>query len=260
MTQIKAKGTMKNSKAALVIATLVMVSLALHVSAAKPKKLFDCTGKIQKAVEKYNKKKYLDCQDILTEVLTQCPGHSAYDTALYYKAKSLLATKKYDEAKTEFDRLASTYPNSPFYEEAYFRLGQCMFLESSSPDLDQATTKDAQGRLKDFCESFSKSGYADSAHDLIARAEDKLAEKEFLNARFYEKIDQFEAAVVYHKMMIQEFPQSKLVPQAMLAMAEDLIKANRMGEAAAVIDDLAGRTNDDAVLKKARSLKSKLSK
>ena len=251
---------MKNSKAAFVIASFVIVALAMHVSAAKPKKLFDCTGKIQKAIGKFNKKKYLDCQDILTEVLTQCPGHSAYDTALYFKAKSLLATKKHDEAKTEFDRLASTYPNSPYYEEAYFRLGQCMFLESNSPDLDQTTTKDAQGRLKDFCESFSKSAYVDSAHVLIDRAQDKLAEKEFLNARFYEKIEQFEAAVVYHKMMIREFPQSKLVPQAMLSMAEDLIKANRMGEAAAVIDELSARTNDETVLKKARSLKSKLSK
>ena len=251
---------MKNSKTVLIIASFVMVTMALHASAAKPKKLFDCTGKIQKAIEKYNKKRYLDCQDILTEVLTQCPGHSAYDTALYFQAKSMLATKKYDEAKTEFDRLASTYPNSPFYEEAFFRIGQCMFLESNAPDLDQATTKDAQGRLKDFCESFSKSLYADSARALIAQTEDKLAEKEFLAAQFYEKIDQFEAAVVYHKLMIQEFPQSKLVPEAMLAMAEDLIKSNRMGEAAAVLDDLSSRSNDDAVLKKARSLKSKLPK
>jgi outer membrane protein assembly factor BamD len=260
MTQIKAEGTMKNSKTALVIASLVIVAMTMHVSAAKPKKLFDCTGKIQKAIEKYNKKKYLDCQDILTEVLTQCPGHSAYDTALYYQAKSMLATKKYEEAKTEFDRLASTYPNSPFYEEAFFRIGQCMSLESNAPDLDQATTKDAQGRLKDFCESFSKSVYVDSARILIARTEDKLAEKELLNARFYEKIDQFDAAVVYYKLMIQEFPQSKLVPDAMLAMAEDLIKANRMGEAAVVLDDVSSRSNDDAVLKKARSMKSKLSK
>jgi len=251
---------MKYSKTISIIASVAIVAMTMQVSAARTKKLYDCSGKIQKAIEKYNKKKYLDCQDILTEVLTQCPGHSAYDTALYYQAKSMLATKKYDEAKTEFDRLASTYPNSPFYEEAFFRIGQCMFLESNAPDLDQATTKDAQGRLKDFCESFSKSLYADSARAVIALTEEKLAEKEFLNARFYEKIDQFEAAVVYYKMVIQGFPQSKLVPEAMLAMAEDLIKSNRMGEAATTLDDLTSRTNDDAVLKKARSLKSKLSK
>jgi outer membrane assembly lipoprotein YfiO len=251
---------MKNPITALVTASFVLFAMAPQASFAKPKKLYDCAGKIQKAIEKYNKKKYLDCQDILADVLTQCPGYSAYDTAMYFQAKSMLATKKYDEAKSSFDRLATTYPNSPFYEEAFYRIGQCMFLQSNAPDLDQTTTKEAQGRIKDFCESFSKSGYVDSARALLDQADDMLAKKEFMNAQFYEKIDQYDAAVVYHKMLIQEFPKSKLVPQAMLAMAEDLVKANRQGEAAAVLDDLAGRSNDDAVLKKVAALKSKLSK
>jgi outer membrane assembly lipoprotein YfiO len=242
------------------IASLLLFAMVMQVSAAKQKKLFDCTGKIQKAIEKYNKKKYLDCQDILAEVLTQCPGHSAYDTALFYQGKSMLASKKYDEAKTEFDRLATTYPKSPFYEESFYRIGQCMFLASNPPDLDQTTTKDAQSRLKDFCEFFPQSGFTDSARALAAQTEDKLAEKEYLAARFYEKIEQYEAAVVYHKLLIQEFPQSKFVPEAMLAMAEDLIKSNRTGEAAAVLDELSSRTNDDAILKKVRALKSKVSK
>jgi outer membrane assembly lipoprotein YfiO len=250
---------MKNHKTALVFAMVAVFAVTLTASAAKQKKLYDCAGKIQKAIEKYNKKKYLDCQDILTEVLAQCPGYSAYDTAMYYQAKSMLMTKKYEEAKTAFDRLATTYPNSPFYEEVYYRIGQCMFLESSSPDLDQAVTRDAQGRLKDFCESFPKSSYGDSARALLGQSEDKLAEKEFMNARFYEKIEQYEAAVVYHRIVIQDFPKSKLVPQAMLAMAEDLVKANRLGEAAAVLDDLSGRSNDDAILKKVTALKSRIS-
>jgi outer membrane protein assembly factor BamD len=251
---------MKKSILLLVSVSLIMAACAIQASAAKPKKLYDCAGKIQKAIEKFNKKRYLDCQDILAEVLTQCPGYQAYDTALYYQGKSMLATKKYDEAKTEFDRLATTFPNSSFYEESYYRIGQCMFLETNAPDLDQATTKDAQSRLKDFCESYPKSPYQDSARGLLAQADDKLAQKELLNAQFYEKIEQHDAAVVYYRMLIQDFPQSKLVPQAMLDMAQQLILANRSGEAAAVLDDVASRTNDDAILKKAQSLRSKLSK
>jgi outer membrane protein assembly factor BamD len=240
------------------IASVAVFAMTFQASAAKQKKLYDCTGKIQKAIEKYNNKKYLDCQDILTEVLVQCPGHSAYDTAMYYQAKSMLATKKYEEAKTSFDRLATTYPNSPFYEETFYRIGQCMFFETTDPDLDQSTTKDAQGRLKDFCESFPKSLYADSARALLDSTDDKLAEKEFMSAQFYEKIDQYDAAVVYLRMVIQDFPKSKFVPKAMLAMAEDLIKANRTGEAAAVLDELSGRSNDDAILKKVSALRSKI--
>lgn len=247
-------------KGIIIVSAAVLIAAALNASAAKQKKLYDCKGKIQKAIEKYNKKRYLDCQDILTEVLAQCPGYSGSDTAMYYQAKSFLATKKNDEAKTAFDRLATTYPNCSFYEEACYRIGQCMFLASSDPDLDQATTRDAQGRLKEFRESFPKSVFGDSARVLLDKCDDKLAEKEFMNARFYERIDKYDAAVVYYKIVIQDFPKSKILPDAMLAMAEDLVKANRISEAAAVLDDLAGRTNDDAVLKKVQALKSKFSK
>jgi len=249
----------KNSIVIVMVSFLFVVSYSFSAT-PKAKKLFDCTGKIQKAIEKYNKKKYLDCQDLLTEVLAQCPGHSAYDTALYYQGKSMVATKKYDEAKTEFDRLVSTFPTSAFYEEALFRIGQCMFLSSNGPDMDQALTKDAQSRLKDFMELYSKSVFSDSANAILVLAEEKLAEKELNNAKFYEKIDQWEAAIVYYRLLMQDFPQSKYMPEAMVNTAEDLIKANRNSEALAILNDFASRTNDDVLLKKANALKAKIPK
>jgi hypothetical protein len=50
------------------------------------------------------------------------------------------------------------------------------------------------------------------------------------------------------------------VPQALLGTAEDLIKTNRNGEAAAVIDGLLKQTGDEAIIKKAQGLKAKLPK
>ncbi len=251
---------MKKNSIGILVLSIVFVVSSAFTATPKPKKLFDCTGKIQKAIDKYNKKKYLDCQDLLTEVLAQCPGHSAYDTALYYQGKSMLATKKFEEAKTEFDRLVTTFPTSAFYEEALFRIGQCMYLASYGPDLDQAQTKDAESRLKDFMELYSKGQYADSAAVILTLAEDKLAEKELNSAKFYEKIDQWEAAIVYYRLLMQDFPQSKFIPEAMVNTAEDLIKANRTSEAAAILNDIASRTNDDVLLKKANALKAKIPK
>jgi outer membrane assembly lipoprotein YfiO len=227
---------------------------------AKPKVLYDCNGKFKKAVEKYNKKKYYDVNNILVEVLAQCPGHNAYDSMLYYHAKSLLALKKYEEAKTEFDRIVQTYPNSALYEEAYFNLGYSMFLSSNSIELDQTTTKDAKSRLTDFTEMFPKSPYLDSARALILKTDEKFAEKEFQTARFYETIEEYESAIVYYKIVIDGFPQSWLVPQALLSTAEDLLKTNRNGEASTVLEDLLLRTKDEAIIKKAQTLKAKLPK
>jgi outer membrane protein assembly factor BamD len=237
---------------------LLMAAIAFSVS-AKPKKLYDCSGQLAKAVEKYNKKKYLDVTTILTDVLIQCPGHNAYDSMLYYQAKSLLALKKYAEAKTEFDRIVQTYPSSPFYEESYYLVGCAMFLSSPSLELDQASTKEAQSRLRDFVETFPKSPLADSARDYIAKADAKFAEKEFQSAKFYEQIEQYDAAIVYYKLLISEYPQSTFVPLALLGTAQDLVKTNRNAEAAAVLEDLSHQTKDEAILKKAQLLRSKVS-
>jgi outer membrane protein assembly factor BamD len=255
---------MLTKKIRAVITVLLLFAVAALAAGAakpaKPKKLYDCDGKFRKAVEKYSKKKYYDVNNILTDLLLQCPGHNAYDSMLYYQAKSLLALKKYEEAKTEFDRIIQTYPSSAFYEESYYLLGYSMFLSSSPIELDQAGTREAQSRLKDFIELFPKSMFADSARLYSAKADDKFAEKEYQNARFYEKIEQYEAAIVYYRVVVNEFPQSKLVPLALLGTAEDLVKTNRTGEAAAVIDDLLRQTTDEAIIKKAQGLKSKLPK
>jgi outer membrane protein assembly factor BamD len=241
-------------------AVVVLLLGAMALSVSGKTKLYDCTGNIQKAIEKYNKKRFSSAQGILTEVLAQCPGHSAYDTALYYQGKSLMAMKKPEEAKDEFERLVRTYPSCVFYEESYFRVGQCMLFSSNPVQLDQTSTKEAQTRLKEFMESFPNSVYADSARFCIGQIENKLAEKEFLTAQFYEKINQPEAAIVYYKLMNDDYPQSPLVPQAMLRCAEDLILANRTSEAAVVVEDLLRQGRDETITKKAQDLKEKLSK
>jgi|WetSurMetagenome_2_1015567.scaffolds.fasta_scaffold02224_4 outer membrane protein assembly factor BamD len=240
------------------VCLLFLAAAIAFPASAKSKKLFDCSGQLAKAVEKYDKKKYYDVTTILTDVLVQCPGHNAYDSMLYYQAKSLLALKKYSEAKTEFDRIVQTYPSSPFYEEASYLVGCAMFLSSPAVALDQASTKEAQARLRDFVEAFPRSPLADSAREYIEKADAKFAEKEFESARFYEQIEQYEAAIVYYKMVVNEYPQSGLVPQALLGTAQNLVKLNRAAEAQAVLEDLEHETKDEAILKKAQFLKSRL--
>jgi outer membrane protein assembly factor BamD len=223
----------------------------------KAKQLYDCSGKVQDAINKYNKKKFSSAQFILTDVITKCPGFGADDTASYYLAKSWLGMKKTEEAKTEFDRLLQSFPNSAFSEEAHYLEGYCSYLSSNPYYLDQASTKLAEQKLKEFIETFPKSPYVDSAQFLIVQCREKLAEKHLQAAHFYEKINQFESAIVYYKSFEEEFPESKFMDAAKLSMAEDLHKLNRNAEADAILEELAPQTKDPAILKKIGSLKTK---
>jgi outer membrane protein assembly factor BamD len=246
-------------KIALSLMTMVLMSCAAS-HRVKVKHLYDCSGKMQQALEKFNKKKYSATQFILTEVLEKCPGHSSNDTALYYLGKSWLAMKKPDEAKLEFERLVQSFSGSAFYDECRYLSAYSGYLASSPWYLDQASTKDAREKLKEFLETAPTGPLADSARVYIDKCTQKLAEKEFQIARFYEKIHRFESAIIYYRSIMDEFPQSSFTPLAGISISEDLIMLNRTTEAQAMLDELIEQSHDQSVLKKAAALKDKIAK
>ncbi len=225
----------------------------------KPRHLYDCDEKTAEAIEKFHKKRFSAAQFVLSEVITNCPGFSAYDTAVYYLGKSWLAAKKPDEAKLEFERLVQIFPNSAFYEESLYLLGYSSYLASNPWYLDQESTDKARQRLKEFIETHPASPYADSARFYIDKCIDKLAQKEFEAARFYEKTNHLESAIVYFNSIIQTYPQSQLALQARLSIAADLIILNRASEAKVVLNELLEQTKDESILKKAKALEAKIS-
>jgi len=243
-----------------VVATALFFSSCASMAKSQAKKLFECSEKVQEALIKYKKKHYSSAQFILTDAIAKCPGHASADTAVFFLGKSWLGLNKPDEAKLEFERLIQTYPNSPFSEEAHYLEGYSSYRASSPWYLDQTSTKEANRQLKEFAEMFPQSYFADSARAYVDSCNEKLARKELEAAKFYEKIDQYDAAIVYLKNVSDEFPQSKFVPMAKLSMAQDLIVMKRSPEAEAVLDELLEQTHDDTIAKKARAMKARIRK
>jgi outer membrane protein assembly factor BamD len=218
--------------------------------------IYDCSGKTKEAIAKYNGRHYSSAGYMLSEVNEKCPGFSGADTVIYYLGKCWLAMKKPDDAKLEFERLIQTYSNSPFIEEAHYLAGYSSYRASSQWYLDQTSTKEAMRTLMDFTETYPHSRFVDSAKACIDSCNEKLARKEFGAAQFYEKVDQYEAALVYLNGMKENYPGSKLIPQVNLSIAYNLIKLHRTAEADAVLDDMLEQTKGDQVmLKKIRALK-----
>jgi outer membrane protein assembly factor BamD len=243
-----------------IIATFLFLSSCASTAKSQAKHLYECSERVHEAMQKYNQKRYSSAQFILTDVLAKCPGHNATDTALFYLGKSWLGMKKPDEAKLEFDRLVQSFANSPFNEEAIYLLGYSSFKASSPWYLDQTSTKEAIGKLKEFIETYPQSPFADSARACLDSCNNKLAIKEYEAAVFYEKIAQFDAAIVYLKNVGEAYPKSSVAPLAKLSMANDLIETKRPAEANAVLDELLDQTHDETILKKTRALKLRVQK
>lgn len=242
------------------IATCIAFPAAVYAKTAKkPRPVIDCSAKLKKVLQDYQKKHYADVQLALTDMKISCSGHDAMDSIIYYLGMSYLLDKKAVEAKIEFQQLVRDFPNSVFFEEAHYRIGQSSYAGSNTFDRDQSSTKDALRELIDFTESYSESRFVDSARLYISDGTEKLAKKELMSARFYEKVEEYEAAIVYYKVVVTEYPQSRFVPEAKISMAEDLIKVNRMSEANEVLDEVINEPGmTDAIRTKARALKARV--
>lgn len=241
---------------ACVCALVVLVACAAPVLGAKRKlaKLYDCDGKMAKALERYERGWYGDTRTILEEVLTNCGGHSSTDTAVYYLGMAMLRSGQTVDAKGQFRRLLSNYPSSAFAEEASFRQGQCSFLSSATYDRDQTETQDAIRELAAFIQTATDSVWIDSARAYIDKCRDKLARKEYMSARFYYRISKFDAAVVYYRSLLETYPASKYAPEAHLYLALALARIDRVTEARATAEEVLASDYGAEIKRRAQQL------
>ncbi len=215
---------------------------------------YQCSERVAKAIKKFNAGKYSSAKTILDDVKLQCAGNRVMDTAVYYLAMSLVHMRMYTDAKLEFTRFTQDYPRSPFFEEAQFRIGYCVFKSSLSVDRDQTETREAQKSFSDFLENYPSSPFADSAQKYLKIATNKLSEKEFAVAKFYQKTGEKEAAIVYYKTFITDYPASQFTAHARLNMGQLLIELGRKAEAREVLDEIIAQEKTGEIAVKAQQL------
>lgn len=237
----------------MILLLLLAVAAGAGTHKIKSRK-YECSSRVAEAITKINAGKPGAAKIILEDVKLQCAGHEVMDTAEYWLGVALLRLKLYADAKLEFSRLTQDFPNSPFFDESQYSIGLCVFKTSRPVDRDQAETKDAVKLLRDFIENYSSSVFADSARKYLAQAVDKLAEKDFNSARFYQKIGEKEAAVVCYKSFVNDYAGSAFAAQAQLNLAQVLIELGRKGEAKEVLDGLVAKEDNGDYVKKAREL------
>jgi len=245
-------------------AVTICTAVALLGSCAGGNKLekqrLDCAERVAKALDQYKKKKYASVVYRLEDTRTQCNGSPVMDTVLYYLGMANFMDHKYIEARTEFQRLVQDFPGSPFFDEAKFRIGCSVFMQGHPSDRDQKETREAIRLFDSFIESYPRSAFVDSVNYYRTQAYEKLAKKEFDNAEFYVKANEPEAAVVYFKVFLTQFSDSRLADQARYNAIELLVKLSRTAEAVELYDDFMREGKNRELMKAAGTLTARYRK
>lgn len=174
----------------------------------------DAELKYTKAVDYFDKGDYMRAQTLFDEVTSYYRGTERSETLLNYIARSYMGQKDYYSASEYYKVYVRTYPKGKYVQEAKFMIGYCFYLDSPDARLDQSNTKSAIEALQEFVDIYPENERVPEANSLIDELKDKLAYKEFLNARLYYNLgnylgNNYQSAVVVAQNALKNYPSTK---------------------------------------------------
>ncbi len=253
---------MKRNRSILLTICLVLPMLFVASCAGRSKAGFqgsECHSRIDDAIEAYERQREGNAIKILDDLKFHCGGLDMMDTVHYYLGMSHKSLKQHVDARIEFERLRREHPFSPFAAEAHFRIGEILYSQSNPPDRDQTQTIEAIRVLNEFLSLYPSSEFADSATTFRDNGVDKLAEKEYLNARFYRRQGKKEASLVYYNSLIAKYASTSHATNGLVGKAEVLIELGRHREAAETLEQLQGIELDEELSRRVQIMNTVLS-
>lgn len=154
------------------------------------------------------KKDYLKAINEFKAILRRFPDSPVGDQVLLDLAKAYYHNKDYTDAVYELRRFMRDYPESPLIEDGQYYLSLCFLKQSRGYALDQEETKIAMDELKAYLNEYPQGTYRAEVAEAIASCREKLAEKDYNNARLYYKRKLYEATIIYCLEVIEKYPDT----------------------------------------------------
>lgn len=200
----------------------------LFASCGEYQKLLKSTDpelKYTKAVEYFEKGDFMRASTLFDEISVYYKGTDRSETVLNYMAKSYIGQKDYSTASEYYKTYVKTYPKGKYITDAKFMIGYCYYLDSPDARLDQDATVKAIAAFQEFIDLFPESEKVAEAVKLIDELTNKLAYKEYLNAKLYFNLgnylgNNYESAVITAQNALKKFPSNSYREQLALIILD----------------------------------------
>jgi len=211
------------------------------------------------AMNLYNEEEYEDAITEYQAIMLNNAGSSVFDDAQYYLAMSYFNRKQYYLAAYEFSKLIRDLPASQFVPDAQFMLAESYYKQSPHYALDQTFTKKAIEEYQSFINFFPTNARVVDAENKIKEMNTKLAEKDFLSAVIYERMEYYNAAIKYYTLVIDTYHDSKYAPEALYNRMKLEYDKKQTQKVQNDISLFFSRYSDSEFLPKVKDLDAKIS-
>ena len=232
---------------------LVFSSLFLILNCAgnKPKGDWTASDYYHYAKEMFDEEDYYDASNEFTVVVLRFAGTSVADSAQFYLAESHFMMDEFLIAAVEYEKLINSMGKSPLVPRAQYKLAESYFQLSPRPSLDQQYTNKAIRSFQTFIEDYPRDEQKEDAEKRIAELRDRLAEKAIASASVYQKMREYDAAIIYYDKILEQYYDSAWADDALLGKIETYISMEDFDNAAKEIEKFSeqfpGSENKDKV-------------
>jgi len=172
----------------------------------------------QTAQSEYEEGSYGNAIDALERLMVTYQTFDRLAEGRFLLAESYFHDGQYVTARSEYQRFLDRYVGHELSSAA--ALGMCKSLEQLSPrpQRDQTFTREAITTCGNVIIDYAGTPQATEAAAIRQQLREKMAEKEYLNARHYFRRKQFDPAIKYFQFVIDLYPETSFAPQALLGM------------------------------------------
>ena len=200
------------------IRNILLVFLVITLAGCRFNKLRK-TGtwqeKYKAALNYYEEKDYYRSNILFEEILPIIRGTKEAELANFYYPYTYFYQDQYILSAHYFKTFAEVYSRSEYAMEAEYMHAYSLYMQSPDFELDQTVTYEAIAALQLFINRYPYSEYSDQADELINELQVKLEKKAFENAKLYQKISRYKAALVAFDNFRVNYPDSKYNDEAL---------------------------------------------
>ncbi|MBQ7663609.1 MAG: outer membrane protein assembly factor BamD [Bacteroidaceae bacterium] len=172
--------------------------------------------KYEMAKQYYSRGQFNRASMLLNDVIQVLKGTDRGEESLFLLGMSNFNSRDYNAAAQYLNKYYTSYPKGIYTEEARYYSGMSYYKSTPEPKLDQSQTFVAIREFQEFIDMYPNSRFRQDAQQKIFELQDKLVEKEYLNAKLYYDLgtyfmncytgNNFQACIVTSENAIREYP------------------------------------------------------
>lgn len=242
----------------LSLTIIVVMSLSIMSCGSRNRTDFmSAEESFRKAMELFERGKYLDASDSFTVITLNYSGSSVIDSAQYYLGECHYLMKEYIIAAAEFDRLVNQFPSSDLVDDAKYKIGMSYFKLSPHYGLDQDYSQKCVDEFQEFTEYYQDSELIPEVLEKISEVRNKIAKKMYKSGELYFKMQDYESAIIYFDLVLENYYDTEYAVESLFKKGETYLKMKKRTEADVVFNRLEEKYPDALVTQKIERLLEK---